>query len=65
MMRFLCLHGFATNVKILEQQMLPLTAHLPSDWEFEFLEASMEPSTLILRQFNVALLLSPYIWALT
>ncbi|RMJ07282.1 hypothetical protein CDV36_013106 [Fusarium kuroshium] len=45
-MRFLCLHGYATNAEVLEQQLLPLRSHLPSDWEFEFLEASHEPSSI-------------------
>ena len=49
-MKFLCLHGYATNAEILEQQMRPLMAQLPSDWEFEFYEGDMEPSDLILRK---------------
>ncbi|KAI8716592.1 FSH1 domain-containing protein [Fusarium sp. LHS14.1] len=47
-MRFLCLHGYATNAEVLEQQLLPLRNHLPSDWEFEFLEARQEPSSIFL-----------------
>ncbi|KAF5021540.1 hypothetical protein F66182_6422 [Fusarium sp. NRRL 66182] len=49
-MRFLCLHGYATSVHVLQGQMEPITAHLPSDWEYEFLEAGMEPSNLMLRK---------------
>ncbi|EWY99975.1 hypothetical protein FOYG_03900 [Fusarium oxysporum NRRL 32931] len=47
-MRFLCLHGYAFSVEVLQQQMEPITAHLPSDWEYEFLEAGMEPTDLML-----------------
>ncbi len=49
-MRFLCLHGYAFSVEVLQQQMEPITAHLPSDWEYEFLEAGMEPTELMLRK---------------
>ncbi|KAK2678808.1 Serine hydrolase FSH [Fusarium oxysporum f. sp. vasinfectum] len=49
-MRFLCLHGYAFSVEVLQQQMEPITAHLPSDWEYEFLEAGMEPTELMLHQ---------------
>ncbi|CAG7949308.1 unnamed protein product [Penicillium olsonii] len=47
-MRFLCLHGYATSVDFLQEQMAPIISHLPSDWEYEFLEAEMEPSELML-----------------
>lgn len=53
-MRFLCLHGYATNAEVLEQQLLPLRNHLPSDWEFEFLEARHEPSSIFLRKLQHA-----------
>ncbi|KAJ5715841.1 uncharacterized protein N7483_013022 [Penicillium malachiteum] len=43
-MRFLCLHGHGTNSRILETQLEPLRAHLPSDWEFEFLDGEMSAS---------------------
>jgi len=49
-MRFLCLHGYATSIDVLQEQMDPIISHLPSDWEYEFLEAGMEPSELMLRQ---------------
>ncbi|CAG8026292.1 unnamed protein product [Penicillium salamii] len=41
-MRFLCLHGHGTNSQILESQLEPLRAHLPTDWEFDFLDGEME-----------------------
>ncbi|KAJ5788008.1 hypothetical protein N7457_002998 [Penicillium paradoxum] len=46
-MRFLCLHGHGTNSQILETQLEPLRAHLPTDWEFDFLDGEMaaEPAT--------------------
>lgn len=49
-MRILCLHGYATNGDILERQLEPLRALLPGDWEYEFVEAGMEPSTIIYRK---------------
>lgn len=33
--------------------MLALKSQLPNDWKYEFLEAPMEPSTLILRKLYV------------
>ncbi|KAI8713674.1 FSH1 domain-containing protein [Fusarium sp. LHS14.1] len=51
-MRFLCLHGYATSMDVLQEQMEPITAHLPSDWEYEFLEAGMEPTELMLPTLN-------------
>lgn len=56
-MRFLCLHGYATSVDILQEQMEPITMHLPSDWEYEFLEAGMKPSPLITRKYFLGSLL--------
>ncbi|KAH8738437.1 serine hydrolase FSH [Ilyonectria robusta] len=47
-MRFLCLHGYATSVEVLQEQMEPITSQLPGNWEYEFLEAGMEPSELML-----------------
>lgn len=41
-MRFLCLHGYGTNSAILEATFAPIRAHLPADWEFEFLEGLAE-----------------------
>ena len=41
-MRFLCLHGHGTNSQILEAQLEPLRASLPSDWEFLFLDGEVE-----------------------
>jgi hypothetical protein len=38
-MRILCLHGFRTSAKILEEQLKPLMRRLPSTWEFTFLNA--------------------------
>lgn len=51
-MRFLCLHGYATSVEVLQEQMEPITSQLPGNWEYEFLEAGMEPSELMLRKYH-------------
>ncbi|KAI1852773.1 hypothetical protein JX265_003259 [Neoarthrinium moseri] len=53
-MRFLCLHGYATSAEVLEEQMQPIIAQLPSDWEYEFLNAEMEPSELMLPSLDQA-----------
>ncbi|KAJ5287129.1 hypothetical protein N7478_002815 [Penicillium angulare] len=47
-MRFLCLHGYATCVDVLKEMMEPIIEHLPSHWEYEYLEADMECSKLMI-----------------
>jgi hypothetical protein len=49
-MRFLCLHGYAQTSDVLREMMEEITEHLPSNWEYEFLEAGMEPSKLVFRK---------------
>ncbi|KAL2069773.1 hypothetical protein VTL71DRAFT_14452 [Oculimacula yallundae] len=41
-MRFLCLHGYGTNSTILEATFAPIRAHLPANWEFQFLDGLVE-----------------------
>lgn len=48
-MRFLCLHGYAQSADVLREMMEEITEHLPSNWEYEYFEAGMEPSKLVLR----------------
>ncbi|CAH0052192.1 unnamed protein product [Clonostachys solani] len=51
-MRFLCLHGYATDSATLEHQLGPLLANLPSDWQYDFVEATSQPSPLILGSLD-------------
>ncbi|VUC24935.1 unnamed protein product [Clonostachys rosea] len=51
-MRFLCLHGYATDSVTLEHQLEPLLANLPSDWQYDFVEGTTEPSPLILGSLD-------------
>ncbi|OAA36875.1 Serine hydrolase FSH [Metarhizium rileyi] len=51
-MRFLCLHGYATSSDVLREMMEPIIEHLPSNWEYEYLEAGMEPSKLVLPNLD-------------
>lgn len=52
-MRFLCLHGYAQNPDVLKEMMEEITEHLPSNWEYEYFEAGMEPSKLVLRTLSL------------
>lgn len=51
-MRFLCLHGYAQSADVLKEMMEEITEHLPSNWEYEYFEAGMEPSKLVRRTLS-------------
>ncbi|KAM0517320.1 hypothetical protein ACHAPE_004850 [Trichoderma viride] len=51
-MRFLCLHGYAQSADVLREMMEEITEHLPSNWEYEYFEAGMEPSKLVLPNLD-------------
>lgn len=56
-MRFLCLHEYGTSSAILETTLAPNRAHLPANWEFEFLDGLVEALPVFREWFRATILI--------